>query len=58
MNCLTVTVKGMQKAFLKQLQAAGPLAFIKPFKLYRDAVMLGFSPLFLDAPTTSVNVVS
>lgn len=53
-----IAMKGVQKTFLQQLQSAGPLALIQPFKPYQEAVRLGLSPLFVDTAThQSVNLV-
>lgn len=47
---MLVAVKGVQKAFLQNLQSTGSLALIQPSKLYQEAIRLGLSPLFTDAP--------
>lgn len=49
-DCLLVAVKGVQKGFLHNLQSTGSLALIHPSKLYQEAIRLGLSPLFTDAP--------
>lgn len=52
-DCSLIRVRGVQKAFLQQLQSTGPFALIQPFKLHQEVIDLGLNPLFTDVPSDS-----